>query len=248
MILNCKNGKWEEQSSLFEALGLHKEQQEVLSFTGGGGKTTLIRRLQKELKAREIMHGVSTTTHMQYECEESFLGESSLESFLKVYRHTRTVWMGEPISKEKIQGFSREFYQQLIKMGAWLLLEADGAKHLPVKAPEAKEPVILPESTRVCNVYGLDGVGKPIREGCFRVERVMEILGKEEHDLLEETDIVRLAASISGGRKLVGERPYHVILNKADTVGQREMAERIGMRILALGIGEVHITAGLCEE
>ena len=208
----------------------------------------MIRRMQRECMERALFHGVSTTTHMQYEKNESFLGIPSLESFLEIYEKTGTVWMGEPVSDVKMKGFEPEFYRKVIQTGAWLLLEADGAKCLPVKAPDMHEPVILPETTLVCNVYGLDGLDHPIRERCFRSPKVAEILGKKESDLLEDADLVCLAASLQGGRKLVGERAWHVILNKADTQDKTKRAMAIGKQMLKAGVCHVHITSHLLKE
>ena len=194
---------------------------------------------------RRIFHGVSTTTHMQYEKNESFLGSPSLESFLKIYKKTGTVWMGEPVSELKMKGFPNVFYEQIVKTGAWLLLEADGARCLPVKVPAVHEPVILPETTMVCNVYGLDAPGRTIEEICFRSQLAAQILGKKETDLLEERDLVFLAASMQGGKKQVEDREYHVILNKADTQERMESARKIGHALKKLGIKHVHMTADL---
>ena len=153
MILSWREDRWQTEVSLFDAWNLDRDHREILSLTGGGGKTTVIRRLQKECMERHIFHGIATTTHMQYEKNESFLGIPSLESFLRIYEKYGTVWMGEPVSEEKMAGLPEEFLRQVIHAGAWLLLEADGAKCLPVKAPEEHEPVILPETNRVIQVY-----------------------------------------------------------------------------------------------
>lgn len=248
MILNWRGGRWQEEASLFDALELDTDCREILSLTGGGGKTTVIRRMQREWMARKIFHAVSTTTHMQYEKNESFLGTPSLESFLRIYESCGTVWMGEPVSEVKMKGFPETFLQKVIGTGAWLLLEADGAKCLPVKASEVHEPVILPETTRVIQVYGLDGLDRPIGECCFRSHRVAEVLGKTENDQLTETDLSLLAASTQGGRKMVGDRAYHVILNKADTPKMVHRAVKAGKKMLEYGIQSVCITSRLMED
>ena len=245
MIISCENGSWKENNNMFQALMLQENKQEIISFTGGGGKTTLIRKLQRELKEKDIFHGVTTTTHMQYERNGQFLSEASIERFLEIYKKERTVWMGEPVSEIKMKGFLHDFYDKVIKFGAWLLVEADGAKRLPVKAPRENEPVILEQTTRVCNVYGLDGIGKRISDTCFCIEQVTQLLKKDKEAYLEEDDIVTLGLSILGGRKLVGERPYHIILNKADNDKMRDMAIRIGNKLAYKGIEHIHITAGL---
>ena len=82
-------------------------------------------------------------------------------------------------------------------------------------------------------VYGLDGVGQPIKEVCCRVEEVCAILGKREKDVLTAADLAKLAVSPAGGRK--GVRPgmdYAVLFNKADT-REREAAALEAAKALA---------------
>ena len=248
MIQTYRGGQWREETSLFTALGLNREHREILSLTGAGGKTTVIRRLQQEYQKMGIFHAVSTTTHMQYEKNESFLGEPVLESFLDIYHRSGTVWMGEPVSEKKMKGFPVDFLDKVKECGAWLLLEADGAKKLPVKAPEEWEPVIWSETTMVIHVFGLDGIGKPIKEVCFRKERAARLLHKKETDLCEPEDLVLLGSSTKSGKKQVGERAYHIILNKADHDGEQQMAKEIGRMLMQNGISHVHITSGLLSD
>ena len=248
MIRRIVQGSEKDYSSLFEALQMDKSRQEVVSVTGGGGKTTLIRRLQQECKKLGIPHAVSTTTHMQYERNAAFLEEEDLERLLTVGKKEHTVWMGRPVSEMKMKGFSPEFLETVKEAGLWLLLEADGAKCLPLKAPAEHEPVIVPFSTRVIQVYGLDGVGHPIGEVCFRPQSVADILGKSTGDLLSPVDIARLAASPRGGRKAVDARMrYQVVLNKADDEERLRLAVQIADALAEYGCTDVVMTAGLCD-
>lgn len=247
MIRRIVQGREKDYNSLFEALQMDKSRQEVVSVTGGGGKTTLIRRLQQECKKLLIPHAVSTTTHMQYERNAAFLEEEDLERLLTVGKNEHTVWMGQPVSETKMKGFSPDFLETVKEAGLWLLLESDGAKCLPVKAPAEHEPVIVPFSTRVIQVYGLDGVGHSIGEICFRPQQVAAILGKTLEDLLTAVDIARLAASPQGGRKFVEDKMrYQVVLNKADDSEQQQMAVEIAKDLAEHGITDVVMTAGLC--
>lgn len=248
MIQRIEQGGRKAYGSLFAALQMKENIQEVVSVTGGGGKTTLIRRLQQECLQRGIPHAVSTTTHMQYARNAAFLEEESLERLLAVQKKEHTVWMGHPVSETKMKGVSPEFLKSVKKAGLWLLLEADGAKCLPVKAPAEHEPVIVPFSTRVIQVYGLDGVGHPIGEICFRPQYVTGILGKKAQDLLMPVDIARLAASPQGGRKFAEDKMrYQVVLNKADDSGRQQMAVEIASALAGYGIMDVVMTSGLCD-
>ena len=49
MIKSYTNGEWKEPGSLCQAVGIYKEDfHKTVSVVGGGGKTTVIRRLIDE--------------------------------------------------------------------------------------------------------------------------------------------------------------------------------------------------------
>ena len=56
MIQRIERGSKKAYDSLFAALQMKETIQEVVSVIGGGGKTTLIRRLQQEGMTRGIYH------------------------------------------------------------------------------------------------------------------------------------------------------------------------------------------------
>ena len=75
MLKEWIDGKWVERESLLAALGLVEsnlasgrkpEKNCVVSIVGAGGKTTCLRRLQKECKKLGILAAAGTTTHIQY--------------------------------------------------------------------------------------------------------------------------------------------------------------------------------------
>lgn len=218
MLKEWIDGKWVERESLLAALGLVEssvafggkpekkpEKNRVISIVGAGGKTTCLRRFQLECEKLGILAAAGTTTHIQYEKNTGFLDRPDLQAARDMLKKTGTLWMGEPVSDWKCKALPERFYRELLAEGIWLLLEADGAREKPVKAPREGEPVILPETGLVLCVYGLEGVGQPIKEVCCRVEEVCAILGKEEKDVLTAADLAKLAASPAGGRK--GVRP-----------------------------------------
>lgn len=249
MIVRWTDAGWKEEEGILEALHLLEDIPRVVSVVGAGGKTTVIRRLQGECLQEHIGHVVTTTTHMQYERTESFLSEGALERVMELAGRLGTVWLGKPVSEEKMKGPSVELLREIYERGLWLLVEADGARRLPVKAPEEHEPVIVPFSTDVICVYGMDAVGCPIGEVCCRVDRVTDILGKTPTNFLEAVDIARLAASDAGGRKAVTENMrYAVILNKADTTERLKEAAKIAGILRRKGVDTVLATSGLQSQ
>lgn len=232
MLKQYENGKWMERESLAETLGLTDESIRVVSIVGAGGKTTCLRRLQLECKKLEIRAAAGTTTHIQYERNESFLECPDLGAAREILEKTGTLWMGEPVSEWKCKALPEHFYRELLGDGIRLLLEADGAKEYPVKAPRDGEPVILPETGLVLCLYGLDAVGQAIRDACCRVEQVCRILGKQETDRLTAVDLAKLAVSPRGGRKgIQSGMHYAVLFNKADIPEREAMAQEAAREI-----------------
>lgn len=247
MIKRYKNGEWIEPGSFCQAVGIYKGMNKTVSVVGGGGKTTLIRRVMKECLEGGIPCAVSTTTHIQAIHEKYFLGDPSVELFREFMLKYGVVWMGQETTEGKLKAFPEDYIETVSKEPGILLLEADGAKHLPVKAPAVHEPVICAQTDMVWNVYGMGAVGRRIEEVCFRVEEVCKILKKDKKDMLRAEDIVTLAESRLAGRKNITDAmEYHVVLNQADTKEQ----ERTAMQI-AVQIGKnakVHITSGLLAK
>ena len=144
-----------------------------------------------------------------------------------------------------------------------MLLEADGAKHLPVKTPAEHEPVICEQTGIVLNVYGMRAIGKKMKGGMFPYRRSGENSWKDREDILRPEDIMTLAVSQSAGRKCVtDDMEYQVILNQADTEEEKQMAmqlaediekelsERIYQRRIqntevSRQISKVHVTSDL---
>ena len=95
MIISYINGEWKEPGSLCQAIGIFKENfQKTVSVVGGGGKTTVIRRLMDECRNAGIPCAVSTTTHIQ-KCDAGyFLGKPSVEMFRQIMIIYGVVWMG----------------------------------------------------------------------------------------------------------------------------------------------------------
>lgn len=236
----------------------------VVSVIGAGGKTTLIRALAEEYQSKGIPVIVTTTTHMLVENLPWFLLTPSPEGVKKLLGQYGMAWIGIPqvgMSQEgrdkgggscshinrrvrKMGILPREFLEWVLGYGVPVLIEADGARGLPIKAPAGHEPVLLPQTTHVLNVYGLDAIGKRISEVCFRGDRAAELLGKKTEDILQEGDIAALALSRQSGRKgAAAVLPYKIVLNKADNAAREKSALRIGMMAWEKGFGDLTVTA-----
>lgn len=107
-----------------------------------------------------------------------------------------------------------------------VLLEADGAKRHPCKAPAAHEPVLLRSSDIVLAAAGLSAVGKPLQDVCFRLEAACTLLAVPPETPLTPALLAKLLVSEAGGRKCVGTRKFYAVLNQADDEARRAAGEQ----------------------
>lgn len=227
MILQYNLGNLQKVNNYREAFQLVGMPSQVVSFVGGGGKTTTIRRLAKTYWEEGIPVVVTTTTHMRYEDVPYMLLEESIEKLIELLDVYGKCVVGNATDRKTADGTSKfcstsesffeEICQEMERRGGVVLVEADGAKELPCKVPEEWEPVIPKQTTQVVAVYGLDAIGKTFAETCFRAELAAEVLHKKIEDKVTTDDIVCLAVSELGSRKSVGNKKLHLLLNKADS-------------------------------
>ncbi len=133
-------------------------------------------------------------------------------------------------TKMKLRGFFPAEPAFFRREGGALLVEADGSRGLPIKAPGPDEPVIPPETDIVLGVVGLDALGAPIdEEHVFRPERLAEVVGLAPGSTVDAAAIGRLAAHPEGLFRgaPAGARRF-IILNKSDRIGAMEKLEEIG--------------------
>ena len=222
---------------LWNALTIVPDRKQSIAVVGGGGKTSLIFRLCEEMVSTGKKVTVTTTTHMAYEPERPFAEEGNAQQIQQnIEKYGYTVAASLDQNKSKIGSLTEEALVRLKGQADCILIEADGAKRLPLKVPGEWEPVIPDFTDLVVGVIGMDAVGQMIRESCHRPERVAAFLNKEQTDPVTEADVIRIAVSDKALKKAVGRRPYKIFLNKTDLMGKYESAERIGKELQEQGV------------
>lgn len=248
-VMEFQQGDLVKRHSLLEGLSLEGLRAPVVSFIGAGGKTTLISRLAEEYQVRGIPVIVTTTTHMEAWESPWFLLDPSMEEIKEVLKREGMVWLGRSESKGKMKSLPQQLLRQVIGLKCPTLIEADGAKRHPMKAPAPHEPVICPETTHVKNVYGLDALGKSLEKVCFRTDMAQRLLGKQKTDIVMAEDVVTLALDVRAGKKSITPRmSYGVVLNKADTSFLETEALSICRLGQKRGFEEFTVTAGGGEQ
>ena len=200
----------------------------VIAVVGGGGKTSLIYRLADELLDRGKKVIITTTTHMAGESELPFArGGDAVEVKEMLDREGYVIAAEYEEETGKYASLKEGKLEELKELCDVMLIEADGAKHHPVKVPAEWEPVIPACADIVISVIGLDCLGQPIRQSAYRMERTSKFLKKSLEEPITEEDIVKIATSICGLFKDVEERIYRVYLNKSDVLSEKTPAEYI---------------------
>lgn len=190
----------------------------VIAAVGGGGKTTFLKTLAKELSARGARVVITTTTKMHPPEDPSILGCTTDKALSLLDTHP-IVWAGTPLSEGKMTAIP-DSLPRLMAAADFVLVEADGSRKRPLKMTDsAYEPSIPPEADAVVAVAGLDGLGKPICEAVHRYALACPILQKSENSPVTPQDVARLLRHCY--------HPRHILLNKAGTPALREEARRI---------------------
>ena len=139
----------------------------ITSIIGSGGKTSLMLCLAQELS--QIGRVIVTTSTMIFPPE-------NIETVTKMREFDGCLCVGTPCSNGKLSA-PQESFETLANFADFVLVEADGSKHLPLKAHLSHEPVIVPNSDVIC-VVGASGLNRPITDVVHRSERFLELTGK----------------------------------------------------------------------
>lgn len=186
-----------------EALGL--KEHEIVSFVGGGGKTSLMFRLAEEIPLQYQVI-ITTTTKIYQPPSEKFplvlLGiedqaEKEMAGYLK--SGLRPVVGGGLLENNKVIGISPGQVSLLQGCADYILVEADGSKGLPLKGHLDYEPVIPGATTLLVVVVGADILGKILdEEHVHRPEIVSQLTGRDMGSIIDADLIAKLIAHPQG--------------------------------------------------
>ena len=194
-------------------LGLADSQ--IITFIGGGGKTSLMNTLGKEFASHGYPTLLTTTTHIMkpdFLSDESYIENEDLGQLANIFTNLKkntlplaalgipekvvnsNIKWRSPSSDfcEKITEFSKKFSTKNPYKFLKILCEGDGSKRLPIKLPKDGEPVFFPKTDTVIGVIGLSCLGKPIKETLFRYELLPNLTSLDNYFIksLQSADIV----------------------------------------------------------
>ena len=228
---------------LTTALGLRATEH--VGIVGAGGKTSLMFSLAEELRMKGCRVVTATTTKVWYKEARRFprviISKLDLDwcktvrTELKTYGH---VFVGHGVLETgKLEGITPGLAEKIYHDSGvdYLVLEADGAAGLPVKAPASHEPVIPSSVTLVVAMMGLDAVGKALKpEIVFRLERFKRVTGLIDGAKIDFKAIGKIFHSPKGLFKGSPDSARRVaFLNKLDLLSDDQEAKDLANVLLS---------------
>lgn len=192
-------------------------EKPVIALIGAGGKSSLLFRLGDELAA-DGKHTLLTATTRLWarqidQAPFSLIGDDpallaqELPTSLRGY-HQVLVLTGPAAEADKLRGLPPEVICRLSALGdvEATVVEADGSRERPLKAPAHHEPVVPPCATHIVTVAGMRALGRPLDAATVhRPETAANLAGLHVGDPLTPEAIAAVLAHPQGGLK--GHRP-----------------------------------------
>jgi probable selenium-dependent hydroxylase accessory protein YqeC len=189
------------------ALGPH----ELVSVVGGGGKTTVLFALAEQLSGSIV---VTTTTKMhagQTGGYRVLVGAERSEIETAASAGPPVVaWAAT--SGGKATGIDPATADSWFDVVDHVLVEADGSRMRPFKAPAPHEPVIPSRSTIVLSVIGADAIGRVIEDQCHRPLRVAALAGCSSYERLTPARAAMVLRHPDGGGRGVPPTARRIVL------------------------------------
>ena len=224
--------------SLRMALGLSDTPR--VAFVGSGGKSTALFRLAREYPPPVI---VTVTSHLEFfqakQADHHFYFDGSVgwDRKLPLDYSGVTLFSG-PKNNRSVAGLEATSLRQVLsladKYNAPLLIEADGSRRHPAKAPAEHEPPIPDFVDTVVVTAGLSALGQPCTtEWVHRPEIYADLSGLQLGEKISLEGMERILCHASGGLKNIPSHARRVVLlNQADTPQLHELANQLAEKLI----------------
>ncbi|MBR0038484.1 MAG: putative selenium-dependent hydroxylase accessory protein YqeC [Lachnospiraceae bacterium] len=149
----------------------------VIAACGSGGKTTLCKEMAAKYANENKKVCITTTTNMWFDSDvrNSFF---QVEEYVVGDEHGKVYYAGNVDEiKKKLKSLNEEDYKKLCDIFDYVIIEADGSRAMPMKIPNASEPIIPDNVNEIIIVVGMESVGRKIGYICHRFN---EFYGKDK--------------------------------------------------------------------
>jgi molybdenum cofactor cytidylyltransferase len=227
--------------NLAAALRLSSSGKIRIAFVGAGGKTTAMFQLACELAPCLVTASThlgawqasAADRHFTW-CEGDPLPD--IEPWLS--SGVTLVTGAFETGTDRLQGLSPSQLEKIEALAGYhdlpVLVEADGARQRPLKAPAEYEPVIPSFTEQVIVLAGLSALGKPITpEWVHRPERFSALARLEPGAAITPEALVSVLCHADGGLKRIPPQARRVVLlHQADTPVLQAAGQELALQLL----------------
>ena len=225
--------------SLRQAIRLKDDCQ--LAVVGSGGKTTALFSIARDFSGVVL---VSCSTHLSTDqaslADRHFIVRSvdDLSKILLNIGQGVILFTGAPVAEQRLAGLPEDIFFQLHRYAKEqhvpLLIEADGSRGLPLKAPAEHEPAISAWADHVAVLCGMQGLYQPLEsQHVHRPERFSLLCGLPAGAEITPAAVACVATHPSGGLKRIPPLARRsLILNQADTEILQSAAKEIAQDVV----------------
>jgi probable selenium-dependent hydroxylase accessory protein YqeC len=196
------------------AAALELSDRGLISLVGGGGKTTALFALGRRLQGTVVL---STTTKMGSDRTGGFapLMSPDRRELAAAVARDRVVLCWNGIDGHRALGFAPDVVSGWTGLADHVVIEADGSRRMPFKAPAAHEPVVPRATSTLVACVGAAALGRPIRQVCHRAELVAAIAGCGVDDELDAERLARVLLDPAGsGKGRPSDSRFFVLVNQ----------------------------------
>ncbi len=224
----------EHVHGLVEAVGV-RDASALIAVVGGGGKSHLLFALGRALPGRTVLTTTTRIFAAQRDLAPAWFSTEDGDIGARLSADDKTLLIIGGIEGERAVGVSPELPQEWLRRGDvdFVVVEADGSRMLPVKAPAEHEPVLPLGTDHLVIVVGIDAFEGSIQSVAHRPERVARLAGLDAARALTPVGLARVLASSDGGRKNapVGA-PVTILVNKVETPAELDRARALAAALL----------------
>lgn len=213
-----------------------------VAFTGAGGKSTALLQLARQLPPPVILSASTHLASSQLALADHHYSIRTPEELLDLGSQLFTgvvLITGPGDGAGRTTGLDPSVMERLHLIaesgGVPLLIEADGSRRLPLKAPAEHEPVIPPFTNLVVVVAGMSGIGAVLEgDSIHRPERFAILSGLKPGQRVDDQAVMKVLLHPSGGLKGIptGAR-RSVLLNQADEPVKVDQANQMAGELLS---------------
>ena len=200
-------------NSLATDLGLGTHEH--VAIVGGGGKTTVMHLLGRQLGGTRVLTCTTKMGHDQTGGLPTLLAPGDEELTSAAADGPVVAWRA--IDGQKAIGVDPETCDGWFDLVDHVIIEADGSRRRPFKAPAEYEPVVPMTTTLMVSVIGADALGRVIADQCHRPMRVAALADCTPYERLSPEAAATVILHERGARKeLPAGARFAVVISKVD--------------------------------